>query len=213
MKKQSLVEASENTNENVKDKGFKIKANGTNSDVLVGEEDHINTGFTTLEGYQGDYHSHPPGGIKIFSPGDVRHLLFNALFYGNTNANKSEAFTGLLSSQPCSACPNGKLRTHYVLRYIGASGNYLANLAYAPNKVEEQKKWFEKQYSRQVILSNSSATGDILNEEEHTKLFGKTLVYMGLNPKDFLLQSVDSNNNITNINFSENGTPIPTPCP
>ncbi|ASW73262.1 hypothetical protein IQ37_04055 [Chryseobacterium piperi] len=182
------------------EKGFKVKADGSTSEMLDGGKHSVDLGDKS--GYQGAFHNHTKLGIKILSPSDIDLLLAFARGQGNQGTNVQNAFLGMVG-------PDGG---QYVGWFNGSYDDAIKNFS------QEQINVFENDYNTREseLLKLSEYTNDsgaTLNNKGLEKLFSDTLKNMGLDGK-VKLQKVDPNNNVNTINYDAQGNPTtPTPCP
>lgn len=181
--------------------GYKIKADGTPSDVIPGEDHSVKFGDKT--GYAGGYHNHTPTGIPMLSPPDIDQLLQFALAQGNYG-NPKNAFIGMVA-------PNGM---HYVIWFNGSYNDALVTFSQ-----EQLDEWAEFQKWRKTFMVsnlNYSSDGKTLNSKGLERLFYKTISDMGLDGK-VILQKIENNgttnNIISTVVKNNDGTTSDIPCP
>jgi hypothetical protein len=182
--------------------GYKIKADGTPSDVILGGDHSVNFGDKT--GYVGGYHNHTPTGIPMFSPNDIDQLLQFALAQGNYGT-PSNAYIGMVAT-------NGM---HYVMYFNGNYNDALVTFSQA--NLDTFNNWYRRQ---EAELSDSEISGTTyinadgkINTNGVEKLFFDTLKKMGLEGKASL-QRIENDNTVKNVTLNSDGkTSTATPCP
>lgn len=191
------------------EKGFNIKADGTSSAMITGGEHHVDMGSEL--GWQGGYHNHTPDGIKIFSPPDILKLLNYAI--SQPMGNFSDAYFGVVASEPCTNCPGGYKYHNYIIRFNGTSQELEK---YLYQTIWDKKALSSDYQKRENNLSGNSAytdnDGESLNQKGLEKLFFDTLKDMNMDEK-VSLQRVDNEGTIQNITLDNNNQPTATPCP
>ncbi|KFF07882.1 hypothetical protein, partial [Chryseobacterium luteum] len=165
--------------------GYKFKADGTPSNLIIGSEHSVNFGDKT--GYAGGYHNHTPKGIPMLSPPDIEQLLQFALAQGNYG-NPSNAFVGMVA-------PNGM---HYVATFSGSYNDALISFSQ-----QDLDNFTDNMAIRKSIYNPSTPEG-------YEKLFFAILNEMSLNGK-VNLQRVESDGIKTIIKNSD-GTITAVPC-
>lgn len=181
--------------------GYKIKADGTPSNVIHGGAHSVNFGDKT--GYAGGYHNHTPTGIPMLSPPDVDQLLGFARAQPTSSDNTGDAFIGMVA-------PNGM---HYVIWFNGTYQDALTN--FSQEDLNAYTKWYQRQ---EAELSDIEISGTAyidgngnINSAGVEKLFFNTLKKMGLESK-VILQRVESDGTISSINLNSNNQPTASPC-
>ncbi|MET3035152.1 hypothetical protein ABXT08_03525 [Chryseobacterium sp. NRRL B-14859] len=190
------------------EEGYKIKADGTPSNVLPGGPHEVELGDAA--GYQGGYHNHTPTGIKIFSPNDIVKLLSFAM--AQPNGNIGDGYMGVIGSEVCSSCPGGYKYFHYIIRFSGTSqelANYLYNSNWNLDNLKTKYQRRENELSG--ISSYSNNNGATLNEKGLEKLLFDTLKNMGMEGK-INLQRIENDGTIKNVILNNDGTTTATPC-
>ncbi|WP_273006148.1 hypothetical protein [Chryseobacterium sp.] len=185
--------------------GYKIKADGTPSDLIPGGTHSVNFGDKT--GYQGGYHNHTPTGIPMLSPPDIDQLLQFALAQGNGNStNASNAFIGMVA-------PNGM---HYVATFNGSYNDAL--VTFSQQQIDNYVSDYQilkNDLTSSLLYGNTYINSDgSINNLGVEKLFFDTLKNMGLDGK-VNLQRVESNGNgntVKSIKLDSNNKPTPTTC-
>jgi hypothetical protein len=192
------------------EKGFNIKADGTSSAMITGGKHHVDMGSEL--GWQGGYHNHTPDGIKIFSPPDILKLLNYAI--SQPMGNFSDAYFGVVASEPCTNCPGGYKYHNYIIRFNGTSQElekYLYQTIW--DKDDLSRTYRDAKYE---LSKNSSYTDNLyekLNSNGLQKLFFDTLKNMGMEGK-VSLQRIEDNGTVQNIIQESNGNnTIAVPCP
>lgn len=167
---------------------YKFKADGTPSNLIVGNAHSVNFGDKT--GYQGGYHNHTTG-TEIFSPADIEQLLQFALVQGNYG-NPSNAYVGMVAS-------NGM---HYVIQF---NGNYNdALVSYSQEDLDAYAIRYQTRYG--MISSNNS-----IGNEAIERFFFKTVRDMGLDDK-IILQRIENDGIIKAISRNNDGSINAVPC-
>ncbi|KFF19267.1 hypothetical protein [Chryseobacterium sp. JM1] len=181
--------------------GYKIKADGTPSNVIHGSAHSVKFGDKT--GYAGGYHNHTPTGIPMLSPPDVDQLLGFARAQPTSSDNTGDAFMGMVA-------PNGM---HYVIWFNGTYQDALTN--FSQEDLNAYTKWYQRQ---EAELSDKEISGTAyidgngqINSAGVEKLFFNTLKKMGLEGK-VILKRVESDGTISSINLNSNNQPIASPC-
>ncbi|WP_144280870.1 hypothetical protein [Chryseobacterium echinoideorum] len=193
--------------------GVNIKADGTTSDTISGGAHEVEMGDTA--GYQGGYHNHTPTGVKMLSPPDIKKLLNYAI--SQPNGNISNAFFGMVGSEPCTgnapSCENGFMYHNYIIRFSGTITE-LTQFLYNTNWDDDIliSDYQKTRIDLSEDLSYAKYKFGPLNSNGLQKLFFDTLSNMGLNGK-VILQRVDYDGTIQNIIENNNGGTTATPCP
>ncbi|SIT17641.1 hypothetical protein SAMN05421786_107198 [Chryseobacterium ureilyticum] len=167
--------------------GYKIKADGTPSDMIPGGDHSVN--FMDKTGYVGGYHNHTPTGIPMLSPPDIDQLLQFALAQGNYG-NPKNAFIGMVA-------PNGM---HYVITFNGNYNDALVTFS------QQQLDEFVINFETRNYLYHSSSSAEGLE-----KLLFKTLKDMKIEGK-VNLQRIETDGTISTITKNSDGTITATPC-
>ncbi len=182
--------------------GYKIKADGTPSDIIHGGAHSVKLGDKT--GYQGGYHNHTPSGIPMFSPPDIEQLLQFALAQGNYGT-PSNAFMGMIA-------PNGM---HYVMTFNGNYNDALVTFSQA--NVDAFTSWYRRHEAELTDLELNGTTyinaDGKINTDGVEKLLFDTLKKMGLEGK-VSLQRIEGENIVKKITLNSDGQKTTaTPCP
>lgn len=175
--------------------GYKIKADGTPSDMIPGGDHSVDFGDKT--GYQGGYHNHTSG-IPMFSPKDIDQLLQFALAQGNYGVS-SNAYLGMVA-------PNG---VHYVITFNGSYNDAL--VTFTEQQLDNLKTFYRD--INELLATNSLYSNDLynLNNKGLEKLFFEIIKEMKLDNK-VNLQRVEKNETIQNIKLDGSNQPIELPC-
>ncbi|WP_294277009.1 hypothetical protein [uncultured Chryseobacterium sp.] len=174
---------------------YKFKADGTPSNLIVGNAHTVNFGDKT--GYQGGYHNHTTG-IPMLAPADIEQLLQFALAQGNYG-NSSAAYVGMVA-------PND---VHYIIQF---NGNYDdALVTFSQQDLDEFKIKYQEINEIMLLDSQYSIDHIKLNTNGIEILFFDILKKMGLYGK-VNLQRIDKSGVIKNINLDQNNQSISTDC-
>ncbi|WP_157761391.1 hypothetical protein [Chryseobacterium camelliae] len=166
---------------------YKFKADGTPSNLIVGNAHTVNFGDKT--GYQGGYHNHTTG-IPMLAPADIEQLLQFALAQGNYG-NSSAAYVGMVA-------PND---VHYIIQF---NGNYDdALVTFSQQDLDEFKIKYQEINEIMLLDSQYSIDHIKLNTNGIEILFFDILKKMGLYGK-VNLQRIDKSGVIKNINLDQN---------
>lgn len=200
--------------------GFKIKKDGTTSDIIDGGKHEVDLGNMT--GWQGAYHNHTSTGIPMHSPPDIDNGLLKLARSQPTQpvGEHNNAYFGMIVKKACSTCTGGFKIYHYVIRFNGNYDDAITN--FSQEKLDELTLDYQK---LEDVLTNLygpfgntyiDGTGRITNEGLEI-LFFETLKSMNLDNK-LILQRVDDdgNGNITvnNITLDADGLhTTASPCP
>ncbi|RQO41721.1 hypothetical protein DBR39_03660 [Chryseobacterium sp. KBW03] len=193
--------------------GFKIRADGTTSDMTEGGKQHWDVG--DMQEFAGFYHSHPGAGINIFSPPDIQSLFTNIITSGSSST-VSDVFIGVIGSENCTSCPNGIKYFHYILRYNGPiqDAGTISSTNYDMRVLKEYYREKEKKLC-EILPSSpySDNDGASLNHTGVEKLLFETLDKMNINKDNIILQRIDDNGTINMITLNSDGTIASIPCP
>ena len=197
--------------------GFKIKKDGTTSDIIDGGKHEVDLGNMT--GWQGAYHNHTSTGIPMHSPPDIDNGLLKLARSQPTQpvGEHNNAYFGMIVKKACSTCTGGFKIYHYVIRFNGTYAD--ATTTFSQEKLDELKDTYrtlEKQLSETLPYVDFLGAAN-LNNKGLEKLFFETLTNMNISHNVVTLQRVDddSNGNITvnNITLDTSGVPQAIPCP
>lgn len=201
-------------NANGNEFAFKIRADGTTSNMEEGEKEHVN--MSSMSGFVGFYHCHPGlGGINIFSPPDIK-TLFNGIMTGGTASTVSDIFFGVVGSEVCVSCPGGIKYFHYIVRFTGTlqEAGAVFNTNYDMKILREDYTNRENKLTSILPTSPySDNDGTSLNHKGVEKLFYDTLDKMNIPKNKMILQRVNDDNTIDNITPNPDGTTTALPCP
>ncbi|WP_185288765.1 hypothetical protein [Chryseobacterium lactis] len=182
--------------------GYKIKADGTPSDVILGGDHSVN--FKDKTGYVGGYHNHTPTGISMLSPPDIDQLLGFARAQSTSSnlTNVNNAFIGMVA-------PNGM---HYVIWFNGTYQDAVKTFSQEDlDKYVIDYRELEKDLTDEtkngMMYMNSDGSINHLGVE---KLFFETLKNMGLDGK-VNLQRIEGSA-VKSINLDSDNKPTPTSC-
>lgn len=193
--------------------GFKVRPDGTTSEMTEGGKQHWDVG--SLQGFNGFYHSHPGQGINIFSPPDIQSLFTNIITSG-TSSTVSNVFIGVIGSENCSSCPGGVKYFHYVVRYNGPiqDAGTISSTNYDMKTIINNYQKRENELASILPTSPySDNDGASLNHKGVEKLFFDTLDKMNINKNNMILQRIDENGSVNTITLNSDGTIKPVPCP
>ncbi|MDN5478679.1 MAG: hypothetical protein L0G39_17270, partial [Chryseobacterium sp.] len=171
--------------------GFKLKTNGTTTDVTEGKKREWEVG--SLQGIRGFYHSHPGEGINIFSPPDIQSLFTTIITSGSPNSVSSN-FIGVIGSEACPSCPSGIKYFHYIARYSGSiqDAGTISSTNYDMKILKEDYREKEKKLCEILPTSPFSDNyGASLNHKGVEKLFFETLNKMNIDKNKIILQRVE----------------------
>ncbi len=208
----TLFDQAKQTGVNSGEKGFMANSNGSTSPIITGAEHSAD--FGDISGYEGFYHNHTPGGIKIFSPADIRKL-FEFIIKLPAGTSLDTAFAGVVATEVCGGgCPDGYEYFYYVMTYIGNSSDAgtLYNHVHSLNFEDLDKAYKRYEQSISNKPGNSSQYGNYTGNKALEKLFYNTLNKMGIKSNQINLQRIDQNGNITNVTYDANGNPRDTQC-
>ncbi|MDQ8143811.1 hypothetical protein [Chryseobacterium sp. CFS15] len=194
--------------------GFKIQGNGETSAVTEGGKDFWDPG--DLSRVSGLYHCHSGDGVNIFSPPDIHnlfpHIIISVTSPGGAPTVK-DVFKGIVGSAECNNCPGGKEYFHYIIRFNGTmdQASTISSTNYDMTKLKKEYKRRDNELVSASMYSNND--GLSLNSKGVEKLFFETLDKMEIAKDLMILQSVDSNGNISTIKLNPDGTTEAVPCP
>lgn len=195
--------------------GFKIKKDGTTSDIIHGQDMASEVALGDMTGWQGAYHNHTPLGIPMHSPPDIDNGLLKLARAQPTQpvGEHNNAYFGMFVKKVCSNCPGGFKIYHYVIRFNGTYTD--AMLTFSEEKL---KKLNDDYIKRESELAETLPYVDFLGAENLNnkgveKLFFETLTNMNIPHNAIVLQRVDDDGTINNIILDENNIPKSTPCP
>jgi len=197
--KQKVKDLKDHAKKGNGEKGFKVKADGSTSDMIDGGKHEVDLGDKM--GFQGGFHNHTSLGISMLSPDDIDILLGFARAQGNQGNNIQNAFIGMVG-------PDG---TQYIGWFNGSYQDAITNFS------QEQMDAFENDYrDLENLLSSQSQysnnNGATLNNKGLEKLFSDILKKIGLNGK-IGLQKINPEDKMNNINFDDQGSSTDVPCP
>lgn len=173
--------------------GYKFKADGTPSNLIIGDAHSVDLGDKT--GYQGGYHNHTPTGIPMLSPPDIDQLLGFARAQPTSDpANVNNAYLGMVA-------PNGM---HYVIWFNGTYQDALTNFSQ-----EQLDEYIDRYQTRYGVYKPDSGS---MSNEAIEKFFLKTLKDMGLDGK-VNLQRIENDGTIKTVTKNNDGTTTAVPCP
>lgn len=195
------------------EQGFKVKADGTVTDIIEGGAHSVNLGDT--RGYRGAYHNHTPNGIKMQSIPDIIGI-FEQIVNRDTNVDVSSVFTGMIGTDVCPSCEGGYKHYNYVVSFRGTEEE--AKNLYQQYKNYDSKKdmnWYNDYadlLSKNTLYRNEQVK--FLNTAGLEKLFFDSLKKKNLDVNKFLLQRIDEKGNVSNISMENNASFFPNenPC-
>ncbi|KFF16166.1 hypothetical protein IW22_22980 [Chryseobacterium sp. JM1] len=182
--------------------GYKIKADGTPSNVIHGGAHSVNFGDKT--GYSGGYHNHTPTGIPMLSPNDIDQLLGFARAQPTSNpANVNNAYVGMVA-------PNGM---HYVIWFNGTYEDAVKTFSqedinnYKNDYIELESDLTDEAKNGMTYMNGDGSINNLGVE----KLFFETLKNMELEGK-VNLQRIESDGTVKIIGLNSSNQPISTTC-
>lgn len=180
------------------EKGWKFNKTGEPTQTTQNANHSVNFGDASK--LNGAYHNHTGTGVDMFSATDISTLIEIARYQSIGNAGNG--FMGFVA-------PNG---IHYVMSFNGNHVNLPTVGSYSETDI---LSWDTQQVILMFALLKNpefKGPGGVLNSKGLEQIFFKTLQRMGLSNK-VMLQSIDSNNNISEVKLNSNGTTQPIPCP
>ncbi|KQT24229.1 hypothetical protein ASG22_09440 [Chryseobacterium sp. Leaf405] len=195
---------------NANEFGFKVRPDGTTSNLIEGEKKKIDLG--DMHGFASFYHSHPGfSGINIFSPPDIQSMFIAIITAGNSSSFKDISF-GVIGSEACSTCLGGVKYFHYVIHYNGqfSDAGPIASTDYDMTTMNID---YENRQA-EIVETNPDCTddGSSLNHRGVEKLFFNTLDKMNINKSKTILQRIENDGTVYTITPNGDGTTTATPC-
>ncbi|MCS3529155.1 hypothetical protein [Chryseobacterium sp. JUb7] len=190
------------------EKAFMIKADGTTSPMIQGEEHSTQLG--NVNGYQGYYHNHTPDGIKMLSVRDI-YKLFEFIKFQPPGAPIGEVFAGMVGTMPL---PGGGVEYfNYIVQFNGDAdeADNIYSTGYNFDVLRNNYQDFERELRNKP--GYSAPNGNFLSFKGLEEVFFDSLANMGIDKDKMILQRIDKNGNVMNITMGTDGKPTSTPCP
>ncbi|WP_027378420.1 hypothetical protein [Chryseobacterium daeguense] len=213
-KTDTLYAQSKKTGKKSGEKAFMVKPDGTDGPIIIGEEHKAYLG--DLTGYQGYFHNHTPGGVKMLSPPDI-YKLFQLIMVQPPGTPIDSSFGAMVAAQEkCWTCPDNYLYFTYMIRFNGTldEAKAINDKNYTEDQIMGLVKDVQKyEQSIRDLAENASQEGNFMSYKALEKVFFYALDKMNI-PKDkVILQRIDKDGNVTSITTGADGKPTETPCP